>query len=105
MRLILLLLVTVIFSSCDKLGLGFTADSESTEVNVEAEQEFKLTSMAILLTNVDQLRLRRYPDVKSEMLTTFDENTPIYFTGEATDFEEVIGKEKGPWKRVITVDG
>jgi len=80
-------------------------DQEAHENTVESAEVQDLTKKGLLLTNVDQLRLRMYPDVKSKMLTTFDENTPLYYEAEQTDFVDKIGKHKGPWMKVSTVDG
>ncbi|MDX1685294.1 MAG: SH3 domain-containing protein [Saprospiraceae bacterium] len=94
----------LVFAGCEQFTGGHR--SEGNQITQDTiQQKPQLTSMTILLTNVDQLRLRRYPDLRSEMLTTFDENTPLYFTGEQTDYEETIGGRKGAWKRVKTTDG
>ena len=100
-----ILMVVVVLSACERLGL--TGGDEAVESQMEqalSPEKQLVSDLPILLTNVDQLRLRRYCDVKSEMLTTFDENTPLYFTGETTDFEEKIGGSAGPWMRVRTTD-
>lgn len=100
-----LLVVVVVFSGCERLGLSGN-DSDASGNGNQVQTTVSITNdYPIILTNVDQLRLRRYCDVKSEMLTTFDENTPLYFTGETTDFEETIGGSKGPWMRVKSTDG
>lgn len=106
MRLLFLLFVISLTLSCDKLGLSSKTSEDDTAVSVDSLDANKshLNKMAVLLTNVDQLRLRRYPDTKSEALTTLDENSPLYFTGEVTDYEENIGGHKGRWKKVKTVD-
>ena len=65
----------------------------------------KVRIKPIYITNIDQLRLRRYPDTKSKILTTFDENALLYFLEEQTDYVEKIGKYKGPWLRVKSIDG
>lgn len=90
--------------SCDQISLNPQGDGH-VETSIDSTSMARQTTLPVLITNVDQLRLRRYPDIKSEMLTTFDENTPIYFTGEQTDYEETIGNRKGPWKKIRTIEG
>jgi len=98
------LLLCFSFVACDVNVGGEEASSTETEIENKAEPTARVTR-AILLTNVDQLRLRKYGDRKSGMVTTFDENTPLYYTGESTDYEESIGGHKGPWMRVQSLDG
>lgn len=92
-------------SGCDQFTRQMDSDDTGIKEVGDSAQRVTINTFPILLTNVDQLRLRKYPDIKSEMLTTFDENTPVYFTGEQTDYEESIGSRKGPWKNVRTIDG
>ena len=106
MKLWYLTIGLLIFTSCGMDfggGQGDVQSNDTTMTSTETSSENEV--FEVLLVNVDQLRLRRYGDVKSEMLTTMDENAPLYFTGEQTDYEETIGGHKGPWKRVKTLDG
>lgn len=100
-------MIGVLAMSCDVNPPSSETDGESAQVeakNVTASSIDDVT-FSILLTNVDQLRLRKYGDIKSGMVTTFDENTPLYYLNESTDYEEVIGSYKGNWMRVRTIDG
>ena len=96
---------TIVLSSCDGLRPGSVEENGAGSADSTLSDTPKVTDKAVLLTNVDQLRLRKYCDLKSTMLTTFDENTPLYFLNEKTDFQDKIGKHKGPWLHVSSVDG
>lgn len=96
----------LIFSSCHMDFGNDQSTSQSTDVSsTDADNTQTKEAFDVLLVNVDQLRLRRYGNVKSEMVTTLDENATLYFTGEQTDYHETIGGHTGPWKRVRTLDG
>lgn len=101
-RCLLVILGCMLWSACDVNAPSQHVESTAA---VQDTTPTKLLRNEVLLTNVDQLRLRRYGDTKSEMLTTLDENSPLLYTGERTDYEETIGGHKGPWKKVKTMDG
>lgn len=98
-----LLLLLLAFQSCDYIMQNESGKEDVSET-IEPAEKKEFVWASLLITNVDQLRLRRYCDVKSEMLTTFDENALLLATGEQTDFEETISGSKGPWLKVKTVD-
>ena len=104
---LLFALLLFLLPSCDRLDLGGNASADSATMADEDGQgdDLEKNRYPLILTNVDQLRLRRYCDVKSEMLTTFDENTPLHYLEEQTDFEETIGGSRGPWMKVRTMEG
>lgn len=87
---------------------GTEADKSNKDLDKNALQDslaFLVASHPIYVTNIDQLRLRRYPDTKSKILTTFDENSLLYYMGEQTDYKEKISKYVGHWLKVKSIDG
>lgn len=91
-------------TSCDEISSRFGQNREVAPQDTIAMVDSGIVE-SVLLTRVDQLRMRRYPNVKSNILTTLDDNMPMRYMGEETDFSESIGKYKGNWKRVKTLDG
>ena len=85
------------FCSCDQIREQFSSGKEEVQEEAVAVVDSGFME-SILLTRVDQLRMRHYPNVKSNIVTTMDDNMPIRYMGEETDFEESIGKFRGNWK-------
>lgn len=100
---ILFFAIIVVFFSCDAISDRFTGDSDKAADPAPAKVDSGVME-SILLTRVDQLRMRKYPNIKSNILTTLDDNMPVRFMGEETDFVESIGSSRGTWKRVRTLD-
>ena len=90
--------------SCEQIErrFGSADDTAQQDTVVQVDSGF---AEALLLTRVDQLRMRRYPDIKSNVVTTLDDNMPVRYLDEETDYEESICGAKGTWKRVLTLDG
>ena len=85
----------------DSLNQWSEGDVGRTELKDSTGQT---TIYPLYITNVDQLRMRNYPDTKSGILTTLDENSILYYLNEKTDYKESIGKHTGHWIKVKTPD-
>lgn len=96
--------MSFLHTSCDQIKSTFGSGTEE-DVEVAPLEVDSGFMESILLTRVDQLRIRNYPNIKSNIVTTLDDNMPVRYMGEETDFEETIGKVRGNWKRVKTLDG
>ncbi len=90
---------------CNYFGGGNTGQTKEELHNGQDSVMLKGKHQPLYITNIDQLRMRLYPDTKSRILTTFDENALLYYLDEQTDYTERIGKYKGPWLRVKSIDG
>jgi hypothetical protein len=99
-----LLILALILISCDQIERRFGSGGDKEQRDTLVQVDSGITE-ALLLTRVDQLRMRRYPDIKSNVVTTLDDNMPVRYLDEETDYEESIGGSKGTWKRVVTLDG
>lgn len=90
--------------SCDQIKGRFTGGDQQEVVETPQAVDSGFQE-SIMLTRVDQLRIRNYPNIKSNIVTTLDDNMPVRYMGEETDFVETIGKVRGNWKRVKTLNG
>lgn len=98
-----LVVFLLLLQSCDLVKKQFGGDNEEMSQDSMPRIDSGFVE-SILLTRIDQLRIRRYPNLKSNIVTTLDDNMPVRYMGEETDFAETIGKESGTWKRVRTLD-
>ena len=98
------MIVLLSLTSCDWVNETFSNSTDTPAVSSSDTTHISYPDKALLLTNVDQLRMRTYPDIKSGIITTLDENSILLFEEEQTDYEETIGSYKSAWLRVTTAD-
>lgn len=89
------------------LYLTFACNNSSSDTNIE--KNVLKGELPILVSKVNELRLRSEPNKTSKVLYVVGEKEEVFFLNEKTDFKETI-KMRGvnytePWLKVRTKDG